>query len=261
MLTIGDKTLTSRLLLGTAQYPSLEELQHAVTASGTEILTVSLRRQAAAQEKSETFWHYIKNLGCHILPNTAGCHQAQEAVTIANMSREIFQTNWIKLEVIGDDYNLQPDPIELLTAAKLLAQDGFDVFAYCTEDLVLCKRLLACGVKVLMPWGSPIGSGKGLVNPYGLQILRERISDAILFVDAGIGLPSHAAQAMEMGYDGVLLNSAVAYADSPRLMAEAFKYSVMSGRLAFEAGKMPVREFAKPSTPTIDQPFWSENLG
>lgn len=256
MLRIGKTELNSRLLLGTAQYPSLDELRCAVTSSGTQIITVSLRRQSPAQNKSENFWQYIRDLGCHILPNTAGCRRAQEAITMAEMAREIFDTQWIKLEVIGDDYNLQPDPIELLLAAEALSKNNFEVFAYCTEDLVLCKRLLDCGVKVLMPWGSPIGSGKGLVNPYGLRILRERIPDATLFVDAGIGLPSHATQAMEMGFDGVLLNSAVAYADSPRVMAEAFKHAVIAGRKSYEAGSMPTREFAKPSTPTIDQPFW-----
>ena len=258
MLQIGEVTVASRLLLGTAQYPSLEELKNSIEASGTEIITVSIRRQMPSQAASERFWDHIKKLNCHILPNTAGCHFAEEAVTTAEMARELFATNWIKLEVIGDDYNLQPDPVDLLKATEILAQKGFTVFAYCTEDLVLCKRLLNAGVSVLMPWAAPIGSGKGIVNPYGLETLRKRLPEAVMFVDAGLGLPSHAAQVMEMGYDGVLLNSAVAYAESPALMAEAFKHAVLAGRQAFIAGSMPVRELAVPSTPTIDQPFWSK---
>lgn len=260
MLEIGSVKLASRLLLGTAQYPSFAELQQAIVASKTEIITVSLRRQQPDGTASQRFWDHIKDLNCHILPNTAGCHFAREAVTTAQMARELFNTNWVKLEVIGDDYNLQPDPFETLVAAKELAKDGFTIFAYCTEDLVFCQRLLDAGVTVLMPWGSPIGAGKGLVNPYGLEVLRNRLPNQLLFVDAGIGLPSHATQAMEMGYDGVLLNSAVAYADSPSKMAEAFKHAVIAGRSAFEAGRMPERELAKPSTPTIDQPFWNESV-
>jgi len=256
MLTLFNKKIQSRLLLGTAQYPSLQIMQDAILASQTKIITVSLKRQLQAENGGKNFWDYIKSLNCNVLPNTAGCRNAEDAITTAEMAREIFQTNWIKLEVIGDDYNLQPDIFELVKAAKILVNKGFDVFPYCTEDLVLCQRLIDSGCKILMPWASPIGSGKGMMNPYALQTLRERLPEITLIIDAGIGKPSHAVQAMEMGYDAVLLNTAVSLAKNPVQMAEAFRDAITAGRNAYEAGMMEERNMAQPSTPVIDTPFW-----
>ena len=161
--------------------------------------------------------------------------------------------------MIGDDYSLQPDPFALLEAAKELIAQGFEVFPYCTDDLVLAERLVEAGCKILMPWGAPIGTGKGLINPYALKNLRQRLPEITLIVDAGIGAPSHAAQAMELGYDGVLLSTAVAQSPMPVLMAEGFKHAVIAGRAAYEAGLMPERDLAQPSTPTIGTPFWHQN--
>lgn len=255
---IGGKTLNSRLLIGSALYPSPQVMQDAIRASGAGIVTVSLRRQAAGDAAGQIFWQLIRELDLAILPNTAGCHSAKEAITTAQMAREVFQTHWIKLEVIGDEYNLQPDPFELVKAAEALLKEGFEVFPYMTDDLVLAKRLVEVGCRILMPWGSPIGSGKGLMNPYNLKAIRERFPDLQLIVDAGIGKPSDAVLAMELGYDGVLLNSAIALAQQPIQMASAFKSAVEAGWLGRQAGAMPERDFASPSTPVIGTPFWHQ---
>lgn len=256
---IGGKTLNSRLFIGSALYPSPAIMQEAIRCSGAEVVTVSLRRQNPAEGGGASFWELLKALDLHILPNTAGCHSAREAITTAQMAREIFDTNWIKLEVIGDDYNLQPDPFELVEAAQELVSQGFEVFPYCTDDLVLCQKLIEAGCKILMPWGAPIGTGQGLLNPYALQTLRERIPDVPLIVDAGIGLPSHASQAMEMGFDAVLLNTAIAQANDPVKMARAFSLAVAAGRSGYEAGAMMKRQTAQPSTPTLGTPFWHQH--
>ena len=256
--TLYGKSFTSRLLIGTALYPSPQVMSDAIKASGAGIVTVSLRRQAPEQRGGGTVWDYIRALDCTLLPNTAGCRSAKEAVTLAQMSREIFETNWVKLEVIGDDYNLQPDPFATVEAAAQLSALGFAVFPYCTDDLVFCQRLRDAGCEVLMPWGSPIGTGRGLMNPYALQTIRERLSDVPLIVDAGIGRPSHAVQALELGYDGVLLNTAVAQAADPVLMAQAFRDALHAGRKAYLAGAMLERQTAQPSTPTLGTPFWHE---
>ena len=258
MWQLADKKLSSRLLLGTAQYPSLSCLQDAIKSSATEIVTVSLRRQNAESNQSNHFWDVIKESTCHILPNTAGCRSAQEAITVAQMARELFNTNWIKLEVIGDEYTLQPDPFELVKAAEVLIAEGFEVFPYCTDDLILCQRLADAGCRILMPWAAPIGSGRGLLNPYALSLLRARFPKHTLIVDAGIGKASHATQAMELGFDGVLLNSAVSLAKDPVHMAEAFKHAVQAGRAAYEAGMIPERNMANASTPLIDTLFWHQ---
>lgn len=248
----------SRLLIGTAQYPTLQIMCDAIKASQSEIITIGLKRQAQATGIENDFWNVIRSLAVKLLPNTAGCHQAQEAVNLAEIARELFQTNWIKLEVTGDDYNLQPDPFELVKAAAQLVKKGFEVFPYCTDDLVICKRLLDVGCRILMPWAAPIGSGRGIINPYALQTLRERLPDVTLIVDAGIGKPSQAASVMEMGYDGVLLNTAVALAHQPVKMAAAFRDAVHAGHEAYQAGLMPERHAASPSTPLIDTPFWHQ---
>lgn len=241
-------TLDSPLMLGTAQYPSPAILQAAFRASGAGVATVSLRREGG---QGQAFWSLIRDLGVRLLPNTAGCHSAREAVTTARMAREVFETNWIKLEVIGHADTLQPDPFGLLEAAETLAAEGFEVFPYTTEDQVLAGRLLDAGCKVLMPWGAPIGSGLGLNNRYGLRMLRAAFPDVPMVIDAGIGLPSHAADALEMGFDAVLLNTAVAQAGDPEAMARAFGLAVQAGALARAADPMEPREMAAPSTPLI----------
>lgn len=256
MWKLAEKKLQSRLLLGSALYPSPKIMLDSIEASDAEVVTVSLRRQNPNQASGQDFWRMIQSLKLNILPNTAGCHSVKEAVTTAQMARELFDTHWIKLEVIGDEYNLQPDPFALLEATKELIHQGFEVFPYCTDDLVVCEKLAEAGCKILMPWGAPIGTGKGLINPYALKTLRERLKDITLIVDAGIGKPSDAVEAMQLGYDGVLLNTAVAQASDPVKMAKAFKLSVQAGRLSYEAGIMPERDLAKPSTPTIGTPFW-----
>lgn len=257
MWSLLDQQLSSRLILGTALYPSPQCMSDSIKASGSNLITVSLKRQLPGSPDNN-FWQAIQSLNCHVLPNTAGCRTAKEAVTVAHMAREIFKTNWIKLEVIGDDYTLAPHPIELLKATEQLLSDGFEVFPYCTDDLVICKSLVNAGCKIIMPLAAPIGSGKGLVNPYALKNLRERLVDTVLIVDAGIGSPSDAALAMEMGFDAVLLNSAVAKSLDPVKMAAAFSHATQAGRLAHEAGLMPKRNLASPSTPLIDTPFWKQ---
>ncbi len=250
-MRLYDVDLGSRLILGTAQYPSPSVLAEAVKASGTELVTVSLRRESAGERAGESFWSLIRDLGVRVLPNPAGCHTAREAVTTAQMAREVFGTDWIKLEVIGETDSLQPDVFGLVEAARILSDDGFKVLPYTTEDLVVAERLLEAGCGVLMPWGAPIGSGRGLNNPFGLRSLRAHFPEVPLVVDAGIGLPSHAAAAMELGYDAILLNTAVAKAGDPVMMARAFALAVEAGRAAFLADPMESRDMAQPSTPVF----------
>ncbi|MBU3028933.1 thiazole synthase [Paracoccus marinaquae] len=242
--------IASRLMLGTAQYPSPAILAEAFRRSGAGIATVSLRREGAGGAGA-AFWQLIRDLGVAVLPNTAGCHSVREAVTTAHMAREVFGTDWIKLEVIGHPDTLQPDPFGLVEAARILTEEGFKVFPYMTEDGVLAGRLLEAGCQVLMPWGAPIGTGLGLNNRYGLRTLRAQFPEVPMVIDAGLGLPSHAAAAMEMGFDAVLLNTAVARAGDPAAMAEGFARALEAGRLALEADPMEPRDMAAPSTPLI----------
>ena len=255
MPTFYGKDIPSRLMLGTAQYPSPAILADAFRRSGAGIATVSVRREAGGDQAGQAFWGLIQDLGVAVLPNTAGCYSVREAITTAQMARELFETNWIKLEVIGHADTLQPDPFGLVEAAEALCKDGFEVFPYCTEDLALCSRLVDVGCQVLMPWGAPIGTGLGLNNIYGLRSLRAHFPDVPLVVDAGLGLPSQAAQAMEMGYDAVLLNTAVAKAGDPAAMAEGFAKAVEAGALAYQADPMEPRDMAAPSTPVLGMPF------
>jgi thiazole synthase len=255
---VGDVTLASRFLLGSAGYPSPALLAEAIAASGAEVVTVGLKRSLAAAGDNgfvAALQAALAHSGARLLPNTAGCRSAQEAIALAHMARELYATTWIKLEVVGDEHTLQPDPFELLAAATQLVRDGFTVFPYCTDDLVLCRRLLDAGCPLLMPWGAPIGSGQGLLNPFALRTLRERLPETLLIVDAGIGAPSHAAQALELGYDAVLLNSAVAQAREPVAMARAFRLAIEAGRQAWRAGVMARHDFAVPSTPVMGHPF------
>ena len=249
------REIASRLLLGTAQYPSPAVLAEAFRRSGAGVATVSVRREAGGGQAGQDFWALIRALGVALLPNTAGCYSAREAVTTAQMARELFDTPWVKLEVIGHADTLQPDPFGLVEAARALAEDGFEVFPYCTEDLVLCEKLVEAGCRVLMPWGAPIGTGLGLNNVYGLRALRAHFPDIPLVVDAGLGLPSQAARAMELGYDAVLLNTAVARAGDPAAMAEGFARAVEAGALAAAADPMEPRDMAAPSTPLPGRPF------
>ena len=256
-LTVYGTQLTSRLLLGTAQYPSPQVLREAVTASGAGVLTVALRRETAGDKGGERFWDLVKSTAARVLPNTAGCRTPKEAITTAQMARELFGTDWVKLEVIANDDTLQPDVFGLVEAAGALIRDGFKVFPYTTEDLGVAERLLAAGCEVLMPWGAPIGTGRGLANPYALRTLRNYFPGTPLIIDAGIGAPSHAAQSMEMGFDAVLLNTAVAKAGDPVAMARAFAGAIEAGRTAWEAGLMEMRDMAAPSTPVAGTPFFT----
>jgi len=246
------KTISSPMMLGTAQYPSPAILAAAFSASGAGVATVSLRRESGG---GQDFLRLIEELGVALLPNTAGCHTVKEAVTTAQMARELLRTNWIKLEVIGHDDLLAPDVFALVEAARALTRQGFTVFPYCTEDLSVCDKLLQAGCEVLMPWGAPIGSGLGLNNPLGLRALRAAFPDVPLVIDAGIGRPSHAAAAMEMGFDAVLLNTAVAKAGDPVTMARAMAQALDAGRAAFLADPIDEREMATPSTPVIGKAF------
>lgn len=253
------ESFASRLLLGTSRYPSPQVLENAVLQSNPGMITVSLRRQGSSTAKVHSgFWDLLKKMAVPVLPNTAGCHSPQEAITTAQMAREVFETNWIKLELIGDDYTLQPDTLRLVATAEALIKDGFKVLPYCTEDLILCQRLVDVGCQAVMPWAAPIGTGKGPLNPYAMQLLRDRLNVALL-VDAGIGLPSHACTVMEWGFDGVLLNTAVAIADDPVAMAKAFAMSVQAGRTAFLSGAMQAQESAQASTPLVGTPFWHQS--
>lgn len=243
-----ETEIASPLMLGTALYPSPDVLADAFRRSGAGVATVSLRRESAG---GGDFWELIRELDIPVLPNTAGCHSVREAVTTAHMAREVFDTDWIKLEVIGHADTLQPDPFGLVEAARILSEDGFRVFPYTTEDGVLAGKLLDAGCEVLMPWGAPIGTGRGLMNPYGLRTLRAQFPEVPMVVDAGLGLPSHAAQVMEIGFDAVLLNTAVAQAGDPAAMAEGFALALRAGKLAYDADPMEPRDMAQPSTPLM----------
>jgi thiazole synthase len=255
MVQLYQVAVRSRLLLGTARYPSPAVLAAAVQAARAEVVTVSLRRESGGERSGQAFWSLVRGLGVRVLPNTAGCHSVKEALTTAHMAREVFGTTWIKLEVIGEDDTLQPDVFGLTEAARLLCAEGFEVFPYTTEDLVVAERLLAAGCRVLMPWGAPIGSGRGLNNLFGLRALRAHFPEVPLIIDAGLGVPSHAAQALELGFDAVLVNTAVAQARDPVQMAAAFALAVEAGAAARLAGPIEPRDMAAPSTPLIGTAF------
>jgi thiazole synthase len=245
-LVIAGEELSSRLVMGTGGARSLDALEQALIASGAEIATVALRRIDPAAEGSVI--DILKRVGCRLLPNTAGCFTPAEAVTTARLARDAFETEWIKLEVIGDDRTLLPDPVGLLEAAEELVDDGFVVLAYTNDDPILARRLEDLGCAAVMPLGSPIGSGMGIGNPYNISLIVEGCAVPVI-LDAGIGTASDAAIAMELGCDGVLLASAVTRAQKPALMAEAMRKAVEAGRLARLGGRIPRRLFADPSTP------------
>ncbi|HLT11244.1 MAG TPA: thiazole synthase [Micromonosporaceae bacterium] len=243
-LLIAGQPFTSRLILGTGGTPSLEVLERSVVASGAEMVTVALRRVEAAQGP---MLDVLTRCGVRLLPNTAGCMTAREAVLTARLAREAFQTNWIKLEVIGDEHTLLPDPVELLDAAEQLVADGFTVLAYTNDDPIVARRLADLGCAAVMPLGSPIGSGLGIRNPHNIALIREQVEVPVV-LDAGIGTASDAALAMELGCDAVLLATSVTRARDPERMARAMRHAVEAGRLAYEAGRIPRRWHAQAST-------------
>jgi len=248
-LIIAGKTYNSRLIVGTGKYATYQQNADAARAAGAEIVTVALRRVNLSNPNEDRLTDFVKPDEFTYLPNTAGCYTAKEAVFTAQLAREALETDWVKLEVIGDDETLYPDAVQLLKAASDLVADGFQVFAYCGDDPITARKLADLGCAAVMPLAAPIGSGMGLVNPYALRIIRELIPDVPLVVDAGIGTASDAARAMEIGYDGVLLNTAVSGAQHPAQMAAAIRHAVTAGRLARAAGRIPRRLYAQASTP------------
>jgi thiazole synthase len=247
VLSIAGETFGSRLIMGTGGAPSMRALEEALTASGTELTTVAMRRVDPSAQGS--LLDVLRTCGIKVLPNTAGCFTAGEAVLTAKLAREALQTNWVKLEVIADERTLLPDPIELLDAAQTLVAQGFKVFPYTNDDPILARRLQQAGSVAVMPLGSPIGTGLGIGNPHNIELI---VSEATVPVvlDAGIGTASDAALAMELGCDAVLLASAVTRAQDPTAMAEAMKAAVHAGRLARRAGRIPKRHHAQASSPT-----------
>src|SRR5271154_6990672 len=250
-LRIAGRTFQSRLLLGTGGFPSLELLAEAIALSGSELVTVALRRIDPAARGSLV--DVLSDAGVQLLPNTAGCFTARDAVLTAKLAREAFQTDWVKLEVIGDEHTLLPDAPELLRAAEQLVDDGFVVLPYTTDDPILARRLVDVGYAAVMPLGSPIGSGMGIRNPYNISLIREAV-DVPVVLDAGIGTASDAALAMELGCDAVMVASSIARAQDPVRMASAMRHAVEAGRLARTAGRIPRRLYATASTPNEGLP-------
>jgi thiazole synthase len=255
-LAIAGRSWRSRLILGSGGFRSLETMRDAIAASGAEVVTVALRRIDPRARGSVV--DVLAEIGCFLLPNTAGCYTARDAVLTARLAREAFETDWIKLEVIGDDRTLLPEATELLDAAETLIEEGFVVLPYANDDPILNRRLEELGCPAVMPLGAPIGSGMGIRNPYNLAIIVENAGVPVI-CDAGVGTASDAAIAMELGCDGVLIASAIARAEDPVKMARAMRAAVESGRLAFEAGRIPRRTYAHPSTPTAGVPEFSEH--
>lgn len=246
-LKIGKLRLNSRLFLGTSQYPDLQTLVHCIQTSQTELATVGVRRVDLENRNEYSLLGLLKKEGVNLLPNTAGCFTAKEAILTAQLARESLETNRIKLEVIGDDYTLYPDSVELLKAAKTLVKIGFEVYPYCSDDVVLCQKLADAGCACVMPLASPIGSGRGLQNPYNLSLVRKKVQIPVV-VDAGIGTASDACKAMELGMDAVLINTAVAKAGYPMKMARAMRDAIIAGRTAYLAKRIPVKDYAENST-------------
>ena len=247
LFTLADKTFNSRLIIGTGKYRSHQEMQEAHKASGAEMVTVAVNR-VPLDGKTESFLDYLDK-EMMILPNTAGCYDAEHAIRTARLAREALETDWIKLEVIGDKVTLLPDNEQTLEAAKVLVKEGFIVLPYFSDDLIMAKKLLDAGCPAVMPLASPIGSGMGVQNPSNLRIMREQLPDATIIVDAGVGVPSDSAMAMELGADAILMNTAIAEAANSAQMAEAMKLAVRAGRLAYLSGRMPKRLYASASSP------------
>ncbi len=245
--SLAGTIFTSRLIIGTGKYRSYDEMKAAHTASGAEMVTVAVNR-VPLDGSTESFLDHL-NPSMKILPNTAGCYDADHAIRTARLAREALETDWIKLEVIGDPVTLLPDNEQTLEAAKVLVKEGFIVLPYFTDDLIMAKKLLAAGCPAVMPLAAPIGSGMGVQNPSNLRIMREQLPEATIIVDAGVGVPSDAAIAMELGADAILMNTAIAEARDPGQMAMAMNYAVQAGRLAYLSGRMPKRLYASASSP------------
>ncbi len=249
MLKIADREFRSRLIVGTGKYRSFEEMRRCHEASGAEMVTVAVRRVNLTDRSKESLLDYIDRDKFFILPNTAGCYNADEAVRTARLAREVGLSNWIKLEVIGDEKTLFPDTEGLLEATRILVKEGFVVLPYTNDDLIVAKKLVDAGAAAVMPLAAPIGSGLGIQNVSNLRILREMITEVPLIIDAGVGTASDATVAMEMGFDGILMNTAIAQAGDPEKMAVAMKHAVEAGRLAYEAGRIPKKLYATASSP------------
>jgi thiazole synthase len=245
--TLAGKEFRSRLIIGTGKYRSFDEMKAAHRTSGAEMVTVAVNR-VPLDRKTESFLDHL-DAAMQILPNTAGCFDADHAIRTARLAREALETDWIKLEVIGDKVTLLPDNEQTLEAAKVLVKEGFIVLPYFTDDLIMAKKLLDAGCPAVMPLAAPIGSGMGVQNPSNLRIMREQLPDAVIIVDAGVGVPSDAAVAMELGADAILMNTAIAESQNPEQMAAAMKLAVEAGRLAYLAGRMPKRLYASASSP------------
>ncbi|HUS05152.1 MAG TPA: thiazole synthase [Bryobacteraceae bacterium] len=248
-LRIADREFRSRLFVGTGKYRSFQEMARCHEASGSEVVTVAVRRVNLTDRSKESLIDYIDRSKLFILPNTAACYTADEAIRTARLGREVGLSNWVKLEVIGDEQTLFPDNEGLLEATRVLAREGFVVLPYTTDDLINAKKLIDAGAAAVMPLAAPIGSGLGIQNLTNLRILRERITEVPLIVDAGVGTASDAAIAMELGYDGLLMNTAIAAADNSEMMAKAMRLAVEAGRLAYLAGRMPKKLYASASSP------------
>src|SRR5450755_1724469 len=249
VLRITEREFHSRLFVGTGKYRSFQEMARCHSASGAEVVTVAVRRVNLTDKSKESLIDYIDRSKMFILPNTAGCYNADEAIRTARLGREVGLSNWVKLEVIGDQKTLFPDNEGLVEATRVLAREGFVVLPYTNDDLVNAKRLIHAGVAAVMPLGAPIGSGLGIQNLTNLRILREMITEVPLIVDAGVGTASDAAIAMELGADAVLMNTGIAAAQDPVLMAEAMHHAVLAGRQAYLAGRMPRKLYATASSP------------
>lgn len=247
VFSLGGVEFGSRLIIGTGKYRSHTEMQSAHTASGAEMVTVAVNR-VPLDRATESFLDFL-DPEMRILPNTAGCYDADHAIRTARLAREALETDWIKLEVIGDPITLLPDNEQTLSAAKVLVKEGFIVLPYFTDDLIMAKKLLDAGCPAVMPLAAPIGSGMGVQNPSNLRIMREQLPDATIIVDAGVGVPSDAAIAMELGADAILMNTAIAEAKDAAQMATAMKLAVQAGRLGYLAGRMPKRLYASASSP------------
>ena len=250
-LTIAGRAFRSRLMIGTGKYRSFQEMVRCHEASGAEVVTVAVRRVNLTDKTKESMLDYIDRDKYFLLPNTAACYTVDDAVRTARLGREVGLSNWVKLEVIGDERTLYPDVVGLVEATKILAKEGFVVLPYTNDDLITAKRLIDAGAAAVMPLAAPIGSGLGIQNYTALQILREQITEVPLIVDAGVGTASDACIAMELGFDGILLNTAVAAAQESEKMAAAMNHAVASGRLAFEAGRMEKKLYASASSPLV----------
>jgi thiazole synthase len=250
-LTIAGREFSSRLIVGTGKYRSFQEMQRCHEASGAEMVTVAVRRVNLTDRSKESLLDFIDRTKLFILPNTAGCYTADDAMRTARLGREVGLSNWVKLEVIGDEKTLFPDNTGLLEATRVLVKEGFVVLPYTNDDVVNARRLIDAGAAAVMPLAAPIGSGLGVQNPVNLRILREMITEVPMIVDAGVGTSSDAAVAMELGADGILMNTAIAAADDSLKMARAMKLATDAGRLAYEAGRMPKKLYASASSPLV----------